>query len=447
MTQGHKVFGVRAAAILADLGLAAVTSGVIARRRRTMGLLERLQADRRAVTRMRQLRREYGRGPIELVLPGRRVVVLLDPADVGTVLRDAPEPFHPANREKFAALRQFQPHGVLISDEPIRDQRRAANETVLDTSSALHRLAEPFTRIIGDEAQGMAESALRRGHVDAAEFTVAWWRLVRRLVLGVQARDDDAVTDDLWRLRSAANWSFLAPPRARLRERFFSRLYRYVEIAEPDSLAGALARTPAPGGVDPVGQIPHWLFAFDAAGIAVSRALAVLATHPEHHARAVADAADPDVPGLRNYLRACVLESVRLWPTTPAILRDTTEPTTWGDEGSRFTIDGGAALLIAVPAFHRDPDLPFADAFTPDIWLDGTAEKYPQLVPFGDGPAGCPGRNLVLFTTSTLLAHLVTAMEFRLNSHPRPAPDAPLPLTFNNFGLDFAVAPAPARIP
>lgn len=57
--------------------------------------------------------REFGRGPVELVVPGRRVIVVLDPADVGRVLAGAPAPFDPANREKRAALEQFQPHGVL----------------------------------------------------------------------------------------------------------------------------------------------------------------------------------------------------------------------------------------------------------------------------------------------------------------------------------------------
>ncbi|WP_280376477.1 cytochrome P450 [Nocardia wallacei] len=448
MGEGHRITGVRAAAVLADLGFTAVASGVIARRRAVMGALERAQADRRTVGRIRRLRAEFGSGPVELVIPGRRFVIVLDPADVATVLAGTPTPFHPANREKRAALRQFQPHGVLVSDEPVRDERRACNEAVLDTDAPMHRLAGPFAAVVAEEAHEIIESALRRGHLDAARFTTAWWRLVRRITLGDPARDDDAITDELWRLRSAANWSFLVPPRRRRRERFFDRLQRYVENAGPDSLAGTVARLPGGGAVDPVGQIPHWLFAFDAAGMASSRALAVLATHPEQHARAVADATDPAHLGLRPYLRACVQESVRLWPTTPMILREVTAPAAWRAGDELFVTAPGAALLITVPAFHRDRDLlPFADEFVPEIWLDGRAEQYPQLVPFSAGPAGCPGQNLVLFVTSALLAHLLSALELRLRSHLRPVPDAPLPLTFNNFGLDFTVTRATARVP
>ncbi|MGW0246306.1 cytochrome P450 [Nocardia goodfellowii] len=433
---GHRLTGVRAISTLADLGAAGFAAGVIARRRRVVGLLERTQADRAAVRRMRRLRREFGSGPVELVLPGRRVVVIVDPADVGRVLEQAPTPFHPANVEKRAALRQFQPHGVLISEGKMRTERRTVNEAALDTGAPLHHLAEPFTAAISDEAESLLETAWRRGHLDAEQFTIAWWRLVRRLVLGSAARDDDGITDQLWRLRSAANWSFLAPQRRKSRDEFAGALYRYAESAEPGTLLGALTAVPASGAADPVGQVPHWLFAFDAAGMALSRALALLATHPEQRARAVAEAREPTAT--LPYLRACVLESVRLWPTTPLILRDTTEDTVWGSGTEQFTIDRGAALLIAAVAFHRDDQLlPFAHEFVPDVWLDGRAAQYPQLVPFSAGPAVCPGRDLVLFVTSTLLAELLRASTFELRSEPTLDPGAPLPFTFNNFGVDF----------
>jgi cytochrome P450 len=190
--------------------------------------------------------------------------------------------------------------------------------------------------------------------------------------------------------------------------------------------------------------MPQWLFAFDAAGMALLRALALLASHPVQMTRALDDAATPNVPLMRPFLRGCVLESVRLFPTTPTILRDTTEDTEWRTGTERFTVVKGAGLIIAVPAFHRDDDLlPFAHQFSPDIWLDGSAQRYPQLVPFSAGPAECPGRNLVLFTTSSVLAHLLHALDFRLSSEPRLAPDRPLPMTLNQLTLDFAVAPAP----
>ncbi|AKS35464.1 cytochrome P450 [Mycolicibacterium goodii] len=440
---GHRLHGVEALAVLADLGFAAISSGVIARRRPVLGLLERIQADERAVNRMRRLRTRFGRGPVELVIPGRRIVVVTDPEDVGAVLAQAPEPFHPANREKRKALQWFQPHGVLISRGQIRERRRAVNEAALDSGAAVHRLAESFAAKITSEADTLVAGTLPSGRLDSAEFMAAWWRLVRRLTLGERARDDHGVTDRLARLRRAGNWSFLALPHHRARSRFLEDLYRYAEDPEPGTLVSALADVPAGGAVDPVGQIPQWLFAFDAAGMALLRALAVLATHPLQRARALEDAGEPNRPLLRPYLRGCVQESVRLWPTTPTILRDTTEDTHWREGAERFPVAAGAGVMIVAPAFHRDDQmLPFAHDFVPEIWIDGRAQLYPQLVPFSAGPAECPGRNLVLFTTSTLAANLLSRVHLELRSTPRPAPGEPLPMTFDQMGLEFSLRPA-----
>src|SRR4051794_7430480 len=56
--------------------------------------------------------------------------------------------------------------------------------------------------------------------------------------------------------------------------------------------------------------------------------LALLASHPAALTAAQLEAAEPASRGL-PYLRACVLESVRLWPTTPVVLRESTTATTW----------------------------------------------------------------------------------------------------------------------
>lgn len=435
----HRVTGMSAVAALVDLAGASVAAGPIARRKLTVGLLERRQADRRAVQRLHSLRREHDTGAVELALPGRRFIIPLDSGDVGRILEGCPTPFHPASWEKRRALEQFQPHAVLISCGPLRAPRRALNEAALDTGQELHHLAASFAGAVAEEAAILASDTVRRGTLTGADFTTSWWKLVRRIVLGRQARDDEQITDDLWRLRRAANWSFAAPRQARRRARFEEQIYRYAETADPESLLGALTAIPATGDLDPIGQLPHWLFAFDAAGMATIRAVALLATHPEQLSHC--ELTEPDQPRLRPYLRACVQESVRLWPTTPALLRETTVDTTF--DGTTF--EAGASVLICVPAFHRDTEeLPFADEFVPEIWLDGRADDHPQLVPFSAGPAQCPGQNLVLFVTSSFIAQLFYSLHLELTSSAPLSPERPLPLTLNQFGLEFGAQPVAA---
>ena len=112
----------------------------------------------------------FGSGPVELVIPRRRTVIL-DLRDVGRVLSESPDPFDPATKEQRQALSKFQPHGVLISQGPIRTQPPQTNEAVLYIPADLHRVAEPFARVIADEAMLL----LADPHTRAA--WTRWWRL------------------------------------------------------------------------------------------------------------------------------------------------------------------------------------------------------------------------------------------------------------------------------
>ena len=165
------------------------------------------------------------------------------------------------------------------------------------------------------------------------------------------------------------------------------------------------------------------------------RALALLATHPAHMERARIEIRDRDRSDL-SYVRACVLESLRLWPTAPLVLRQSTEETVW-DRGSMPSQTG---IIIFAPFFHRDDErLPFADRFSPDVRLeDRPAEDWP-LIPFSAGPARCPGRQLVLLLTSAMLAALIDGRQVSLKPPARLDPRQPLPATLNNYALRFQI--------
>jgi hypothetical protein len=120
---------------------------------------------------------------------------------------------------------------------------------------------------------------------------------VRRIVLGDGARDDHELTDLLGDLRAKANWSFLRPTDRRTRERFLRRLADHVARAEPGSLAAMMAATPTTSVTEPVQQVPQWLFAFEPAGMAAFRALALIDAHPSWSAQVREDLAGRDLAG------------------------------------------------------------------------------------------------------------------------------------------------------
>jgi hypothetical protein len=309
---------------------------------------------------------------------------------------------------------------VLISDSADRPDRRRWNEAVLDTARPLHHLADPMTAAVREEARALLdEVGARGGTLDWPTFTAAWFRLVRRVVLGDAARDDTALTDRLTRLRGLGNWAMFAPRRPALTAEFLDRLRAHLDRAEPGSLAAVSAATPTDAHTAALGQVPQWLFAFDAAGIASFRALALLTTRP----------------GAQPTLRAALLEAVRLWPTTPAILRETTAPAQLG----RTTLAPRTLILIAAPFFHRDDERhDWADRFTPELWSGPAGDA--ALVPFSAGPAVCAGQNLVLFLTSTFLAALREGHDITPDRVPI-RPGHPLPGTLDPFRLRFTVTP------
>lgn len=413
-----------AGAVLAPI----LARGVIVRRPRMVALAERVDADRRVGDVLRRLADRYGPGPLLLRVPGRSVAVVLEPGDVRRVLAGAPSPFAPDSREKRASLAHFQPGGVLVSGGVARERRRRFVEAVLETDRPMHHLAGPIAAVLGEET-----GRLSPGPLDWDAFATMWWRVVRRVTLGDAARDDTRVTDLLRTLRQDANWAFLAARRTGTREEFGRRVRDYLAAGDPGSLAGAIAHVDGTAGIRPEDQVAHWLFAFDAAGMTTFRTLALLGTRPGLARWATED---PDRPLLPR-LRACVLDTVRLWPTTPAILRDTTTETEWRGR----TLPAGTALAVLTPFFHRDRrTLPYADTFVPEIWLDGRAAAQPALVPFSAGPARCPGEDLVLCTTSTLLAELCGRFDVRLANPAQLSPERSLPGTLDPFAVTLHLA-------
>ncbi|PZG18300.1 cytochrome P450 [Nonomuraea aridisoli] len=409
ITRPSPVTPAQALAVATALALPALAQGVVVRRPRMVRLAALADADGRAVRLLRRLRAERGDAPLLVPVPGRGQAVLpLASDDVLAVLED--RAFTPATREKRGALAHFQPDGVLITpDHGLRERRRSLNDEVL--SADLSAFTGAFARVVEEEAATLP----REGMLTWRVFHAAHWRIVRRIVLGDAARNDVTLVRQLHRLRRDANWSSLRGRRTDVRTDFLRRLGGHLARAEPGSLAGALAAARAAGhvgaDVHADGQVPHWLFAFDAVAMAVYRALALLAEHP--------------VPLRHDLLRAAVLESLRLWPTTIAILREVAGPTTWD-------VPEGTLVVIYSPYVNRAEP---GSSYRPELWLEGGGAW--AGVPFSAGFARCAGEELVLFTATTLLEAILREREISTSAELR----GELPGTLDHFHLRFAVKP------
>lgn len=427
-------------AVIVDVLLPTVAKGVVLRRPLTMALADRWDVDRRAIRRLQKLRDKYGSGPLMLRVIGRKHALLLDKGDLARVLEEEPRFFTPGSDEKTAALGHFEPHVSLISKGVDRRERRDFNDAVLESACPDHAFAERFVAVAGEEARALIASC--GPTVTWDEFSPVWDRIVRRIVLGDGAQNDTRLTNQLKELRSAGNWSFARARNDELLRIFRSRLDWHIARAEEGSLAAALARTPKSPATAPTSQATHWIFAFDAGGIATFSAWALLATHDDLRRRALEDAADNATTGGRSgrmrlpFLRACLLEALRLWPTTMIVHRQSTEETNW----PAGIIPAGTSILIFAPYFHRDDtQLPYAHRFAPAIWVDNPAKAQLPLIPFSAGPGICPGRHVALLTGSAMLATLLAEREVAIVGEHRLGPESELPETLNHFAIELDV--------
>ena len=371
-------------------------------------------------------------------------LLILTTEDVRRVLDSPVEKFALDAREKRRALEPFAPDALNASPPSLRPQRRPFNEAVLDYGHEPHRFAERFLAIVGEEITTMLAT------VDVLDYDrslAGFRRINRRIVLGDAAADDTELSEEHSRLREDGNWLGLKVwNRSRdvgLRASMDARIRAYVDAAEPGTLVSLFPISPQAPETDPNGQVPFWLMALDAVRTVVANALALLATDPAARTRAAEEIAATDashgrgtVAGLGDlrFVRACVQESIRLWPAAPTLVRRTAEDSDWYGT----TVPAGTRVMIPAAVFHRGRTHPFANRLAPEIWLDGSGESDWSLNLFSRGGAQCAGRNLALVLATASLAELLRQAEFGLLK-PRLSADRPLPYAINPLTTRFAV--------
>ena len=414
-------------------------------------LATRLNTGRWAVATVERLSERHGGRSLLLRGALGETLLILTTEDVRRVLDSPVEVFALDAREKQRALEPFAPNALNASPPSLHVQRRPFNEAVLDYGHEPHRFSERFLAIVGQEITAMLATA---SVLDYERSLAGFRRISRRCVLGDAAADDTELSEEHSRLREDGNWLGLKVwnrgRNARLRASMDERIRGYVDTPEPGTLVSIFPSAPQAPETDPNGQVPFWLMALDAVRTVVANALALLATYPAARARVVDEIAAADashghgtVAGLAElrFVRACVQESIRLWPAAPTLVRRTTTDTDW--HGT--TVPAGTRVLIPAAAFHRARRLPYANRLAPELWLEGSEDSDDwSLNLFSRGGAQCAGRNLALVLATASLAELLRQAEFRLLK-PSLSPDRPLPYAMNPLTTRFAVKRANAK--
>jgi cytochrome P450 len=400
--------------------------GIFRRRRPAVAAATRADVDGWAVGLLGGMSRGHSGGPVWVRVIRDRALLLLSPADVHRALAGSPDPFAADPKPKRDGMVTFQPDALTISRGERWRNRRAFNEAVLD-SGEQHRFAARFASVAEEEALALL-AELGADPIRWEPWGLALRRITRRAVLGDSARDDEQLSETLGEMMSEANG--MPGETSERYAGFVSRLVEYVSAAEEGSLVSLFAEAPADEETSPVGQIPHWLFASgDTLALNALRALALIAAHPRQRAEVEAELAGGghELP----YLRGCLEEAMRLFPSTPMLSRVTLAETDWGGE----TVPAGTQLLIPNTFLHRDRErFPYADRFAPERWVDGDAGEQWSFNHFSRGPQVCPGINLATLLGTAALATVLRERAVELEA-PSIDPEKPLPHMLDYFGI------------
>lgn len=392
--------------------LPSLARGTITSSPRGHALTTRLDTMARAQRVLSGLRERYGGRSVLVRGVSGPTVLVLARADVERVLTGSDEVFTLASREKLSGLGPFLDGTLLLSRGGPRNSRSAFATSVLGSSE----LDEGFARIAAEEAATLVPGVLTYSAVNDC-----WNRVARRCLYGEGARDDTELSEVLAGLRRAGNWlGVRRGTQARLSARYDALIAGHLRRAEPGSLAGLIPALAPDAEVCPARQAAFWLMGFTVPPPGLLQALALLASFP---------AGSPSP----SYVRACLLEGLRLWAPVPALMRTITEEVIWDGE----TLPAGTGVLIPLILHARSPQLPYADRFAPEIWLDGTAEAEWLLGPFSRGPGQCKGMNLALHVGTAFLGAMLALGRPVLE---RPLGD-PLPLMLDTMHLRLTMEP------
>ncbi|KAH7173134.1 cytochrome P450 [Fusarium flagelliforme] len=122
------------------------------------------------------------------------------------------------------------------------------------------------------------------------------------------------------------------------------------------------------------------------------------------------------------YLRACILESMRLSPPAGGVMWRQTMPGGLSIVGAdtEIHVPGGYEVGTGIYAIHHNEEyFPNPFEFRPERWLpeedgeDAVLKAHAAFHTFSQGPRGCPGRSLAMLEIQFALAAVIITSDFR----------------------------------
>lgn len=107
-----------------------------------------------------------------------------------------------------------------------------------------------------------------------------------------------------------------------------------------------------------------------------------------------------------------------------------------------YDFPAGTTMLMSQWVMHRDPRYyEEPDAFRPERWLDGLANRLPAgaYFPFGDGPRRCIGQGFAMLEAGMVIGTIAQRFRFRAAAGHAVVPE-PLVTLHSRQGIRMIVS-------
>jgi cytochrome P450 len=411
-----------------------ILQGLFIRRPRWVALFARLNRGFVSAGLGPRLRELYGGKAARMRFLSKPALLLFDGEAIQRVLDNSPDTYGPPVA-KCRGMAHFQPAAVTVSTGVDWQRRRAFNMAALGDPYADMELAAIVHAVCTEEGAALGAKAELRW----ADFAHTSQRIMLRVVFGRADEDHRTAHEMLRALMSRANWLIVRPSVRRLKA-FQARLQGLIASAAPGTLAFR-ARTLSNAARIPIAdQITHWMFAMsDTLSENLARAAGVIHAIPRSRDLARQEVQNvnllnPTAPSLLKYIRACLEETMRLWPSTPFIVREALHTDTIC--GHRIT--PGDQLVIPNVLNHVDPRaVARALEWYPERWLEHPPPS--NFYHLSGGAQSCAGAAIARYVGTQVLAELVNASEFSTHK-PRIVSAQRLPASYNPFAIRLVAA-------
>lgn len=120
-----------------------------------------------------------------------------------------------------------------------------------------------------------------------------------------------------------------------------------------------------------------------------------------------------------KYLECCIKETLRLYPSVPAVMRCLTEDVEIGG----YTLPAGVSVALMIYGMHHNPSVyPDPEEFKPERFLpENSVGRHPfSFIPFSAGPRNCIGQKYGLLEIKVVLVNLLRRFRFSVKDASTP---------------------------